>query len=112
LTRIKVYDDEAKKLRISTSARPALMFRHRQQRRRWAAMALLLWLFGVGTGLAHACLVPKLATTGILLSTPQANAVGAHHHATMSVHAHHGEPAQAGQDVGTPDQQGSPNRTN
>lgn len=28
---------------------------HRNQRRRWAARMLLVWLFGVFAGLAHAC---------------------------------------------------------
>jgi hypothetical protein len=40
------------------------MFRHRQPLRRWAALVLLLWLFGVGTGVAHACLAPSLAEWG------------------------------------------------
>jgi hypothetical protein len=31
------------------------MFRHRSQLRRWAAQVLLLWLFGIGAGLANAC---------------------------------------------------------
>lgn len=33
------------------------MFRHRLQLRRWAARLLLLWLFGVGVGVANACVV-------------------------------------------------------
>ncbi|MDE1948403.1 MAG: hypothetical protein KGL43_16795 [Burkholderiales bacterium] len=32
------------------------MFRYRHQLRRWAAGLLFLWLFGVGTGVANACL--------------------------------------------------------
>lgn len=36
------------------------MFRHRQPLRRWAALLLLLWLFGVGAGVANACLAPSL----------------------------------------------------
>ena len=32
------------------------MFHYRRQVRRWAARVLLLWLFGIGAGLAHACL--------------------------------------------------------
>lgn len=31
------------------------MFRHRQQLRRWAALTLLLWLFGFGASVANAC---------------------------------------------------------
>jgi hypothetical protein len=34
------------------------MFRHRRQLRRWAARMLVLWLFGVGVGMANACLAP------------------------------------------------------
>lgn len=40
------------------------MFRHRQPLRRWAAFALLLWLFGVGAGVAHACLTLGLSAPG------------------------------------------------
>jgi hypothetical protein len=32
------------------------MFRYRSQLRRWAAHVLLLWLFGLGTGFANACI--------------------------------------------------------
>jgi hypothetical protein len=40
------------------------MFRHRKQLRRWAARVLLLWLFGVGSGVANACLAPNLVVPG------------------------------------------------
>ena len=40
------------------------MFHHRSQLRRWAAQVLLLWLFGIGTGVANACLGPSLADSG------------------------------------------------
>ena len=40
------------------------MFHHRNQLRRWAARVLLLWLFGIGTGVANACLGPSLADSG------------------------------------------------
>jgi len=40
------------------------MFRHRQPLRRWATLVLLLWLFGVGAGVAHACLAPSLVAPG------------------------------------------------
>jgi hypothetical protein len=41
------------------------MFRHRQQLRQWAARVLLLWLFGVGAGIANACITtaPAAAVT-------------------------------------------------
>lgn len=35
------------------------MYLHRKQLRRWAAGTLLLWLFGIATGIAQACLTPK-----------------------------------------------------
>jgi hypothetical protein len=34
------------------------MFQHRKQLRRWAAGTLLVWLFGIATGVAQACLSP------------------------------------------------------
>jgi len=34
------------------------MFRHRQTLRRWAAQVLLLWLFGLVSGVVHACVLP------------------------------------------------------
>ena len=37
------------------------MFRHRSQLRRWAAQVLLLWLFGIGAGLANACFAAGVA---------------------------------------------------
>ncbi|MBC7484508.1 MAG: hypothetical protein H7337_21980 [Rhizobacter sp.] len=42
------------------------MFRHRQQRRRWAARLLVLWLIGVGIGIANACLL----VPGMVMSAP------------------------------------------
>ncbi len=35
------------------------MFRDRQQLRRWAARALVVWLFGIGAGIAQACMAPN-----------------------------------------------------
>lgn len=40
------------------------MYRRRQSLRRWAALLLLLWLFGVGAGVANACLAPSLVQPG------------------------------------------------
>ena len=41
------------------------MSRTRKPLRRWAALALLLlWLFGIGTGVAHACMAPHLQAQG------------------------------------------------
>ena len=78
------------------------MFRHRQQLRRWAARVLLLWLYGLGTGLANAC----LATSLVLPTTP----VGAYAAAgvtpgTDSAQAHLREPCHHGQ-------QGAPTKSN
>lgn len=41
------------------------MFRHRQQLRRWALRVLLVWLFGLGLGVANACLAAKRFETGL-----------------------------------------------
>jgi len=49
------------------------MFRHRHQLRRWAARALIVWLFGVVAGVANACMAPTVG--------PPA---GSHHHAGAS----------------------------
>ena len=40
------------------------MFNRRQPLRRCAALVLLLWLFGIGAGVAHACLAPNLVAPG------------------------------------------------
>ena len=63
------------------------MFRHRQQLRRWAARVLLLWLFGVGASVAHACLTPSLLQFG----QPSAAASAlAHHQISSPEQAHEG----------------------
>lgn len=50
-----------------------MFFRHRQQRRRWAARVLLLWLFGVAASVANACLGPAQG-----LGSGQVSVVAAH----------------------------------
>lgn len=40
------------------------MFRHHRHLRRWAARVLLLWLFGIGTGVANACQAASLQESG------------------------------------------------
>jgi len=86
------------------------MFRHRQQLRRWAARALLLWLFGIGVGVANACLTTHSAEPGGPLGGP-AFEVGAltdeamapasaHHHGSGQADregtlSHHGSAAQS-----------------
>ena len=65
------------------------MFRHRLQLRRWAACVLALWLFGVGIGVANACVLAIEADAGgrdVLL------AVASHDGAHAGVH-HDGAPA-------------------
>ena len=42
------------------------IFRHRQQLRRWAAGLLVLWLVGLGQGIANACLL----VPGMVMSAP------------------------------------------
>lgn len=68
------------------------MFRHRLQRRRWAARVLLLWLFGVGAGVANACLGLTATHTG---SPPIANAVS-----LVALH-HEGAAPEGGHDHGS-----------
>lgn len=51
------------------------MFSHRRQLRRWAARLLLVWLFGVVTGVANACAVGFTPGAEAL-----AAAAPAHHH--------------------------------
>lgn len=54
---------------------PIAMFRHRQQLRRWAVRVLLLWLFGIGAGVANAC-----------ISTAPASSVASHIVAVVDTH--------------------------
>jgi len=63
------------------------MFRHRRQLRRWAARVLLLWLFGLGTSVANACLTtgqtePAAATASRLVAM-----AGAHDDLAFHDHA-------------------------
>lgn len=76
------------------------MFSHRHQRRRWAARVLLLWLFGVGAGVANACLGPTSSHSGshgiasvvslAVLHDELAPANGPHDHAPSRGHQHAG----------------------
>jgi len=66
------------------------MFRHRQQLRRWAARVLLLWLFGIGAGVANACITTAPAASA---ARHIVAVVDAHH----DVVSHdHGQAASAG----------------
>jgi hypothetical protein len=88
------------------------MFGYRRQRRLWAAQVLLLWLFGIGTGFANACLTapgpeafatrsahaghrpevraeaPAPADVGAQLGAQLGAQSGAHHAAHASPHHH------------------------
>lgn len=56
------------------------MFRYRHQLRRWAARVLLLWLFGVGAGIANACITTGQVAPGAAVANHLV-AVVAHGHA-------------------------------
>jgi hypothetical protein len=74
------------------------MFRHRQQLRRWAARVLLLWLFGLGAGIANACLtsVPtNAASPAVALAV---DTFAQHHDATAHDGSHHEHLASAAHD--------------
>ena len=71
------------------------MFRHRQQLRRWAARVLLLWLFGIGAGVANACITtaPTAAVASHIGSVVDTHHdVAAHDHAQA---ASSGPPSQS-----------------
>jgi hypothetical protein len=71
--------DRSARLRLHNRTVIRVMFSRRQTLRRWAAMTLLLWLFGVGAGVAHACLAPNLVAPGDesgALATPAEAASG------------------------------------
>ena len=59
------------------------MFHHRQQLRRWAARTLLVWLFGIASGIAQACLTPSPMEPGAQRYEP-------------AVEVEHGKAAAAG----------------
>ena len=60
----------------------------RQRLRRWAARVLLLWLFGVGAGVANACLVQASASSDGLAAAHHAHVGAVHHHAAAGEGAH------------------------
>ena len=41
------------------------MFRHRRHLHRWTCRLVVLWLFGIAAGVAHACLAADLARTDV-----------------------------------------------
>jgi len=88
------------------------MFRHRKDLRNWAARVLLLWLFGVGAGVANACLAPQLGELSGHPSRQAAHAKVSHRDANVSGIAHHHASNHVYSDVGTQDQQGSVGKSN
>lgn len=66
------------------------MFRPRHQLRQWAACVLLLWLCGLGVGVANACLSPAAMQPGDAGATRVA-AQGLH--GLASLPCHHADPA-------------------
>ncbi len=87
------------------------MFRHRQQLRRWAAQVLLAWLFGVGIGVAHACLSSNLTQPSDPAAAHATDAGMPHHGATAAGVAHTLDSSQAQADAGTPGEPGSAARS-
>ena len=75
------------------------MFRHQHQCRRWAARVLLLWLFGVGAGVANACLVAVAAQPDSLSA---ASFAGSHHDVAALYRAHDHGPSQRNEHAGHP----------
>ena len=63
------------------------MFRHRRKLSRWAAHVLLVWLFGVAVGIAHACVVaPKGDAHHDRISIALVDAqIGDHEHDTGTI---------------------------
>jgi len=61
------------------------MFRHRQQLRRWAARVLLLWLFGMGAGVANACII---SAPGAAAAIQIVAVVDTHHDVVAHDHEH------------------------
>jgi hypothetical protein len=77
---------------VSDTVPPSLdqstaMFRHRQQLRRWAARVLLLWLFGVGAGIANACITTGQAAPVAAAASHLVAAVETHYDAVTHDHA-------------------------
>jgi len=83
------------------------MFRHRQQLRRWAACMLLLWLFGVGAGIANACLAPNLAQLGGSIAAHASDEGNPHDGAPAFGIAQHHASIQAQPDESTQGQKGA-----
>ncbi|HQC98712.1 MAG TPA: hypothetical protein PK306_23705 [Aquabacterium sp.] len=55
------------------------MFRYRQQLRHWAALALFLWLFGIGASIANACVTAGPVAPVAAAASPVVAVADAHH---------------------------------
>ena len=62
------------------------MFRHRQQLRRWAARVLLMWLFGVGAGVANACITTGQVAPAVAVASHLVAVADAHHNVVSHDH--------------------------
>lgn len=78
---------------------PFAIFRQRARLRRWAAGVLVLWLFGLVSGVAHACMAQDTSGTPsgraeIASATDPGHGV-AHSRASHVQHSHHDQPGGA-----------------
>jgi hypothetical protein len=87
------------------------MFHHRRQLRRWAARVLMLWLFGIGAGVANGCLAAGGAMSGGPTAAHAAAVVGAHPHAAGTAGDGHHQALQAPYPAEC-DHQGTPAKRN
>lgn len=75
------------------------MFRHRAQLRRWAAGVLVLWLFGVMSGVAHACLAQDASGTATasadVAAVMDSGHDTVHSKASPAQRSHHDQPGGA-----------------
>lgn len=63
------------------------MFRHRQELRQWAARVLVLWLFGIGAGIANACITTGQVAPVAAVASHRVAVVEAHHDVVTHGHA-------------------------
>jgi hypothetical protein len=77
------------------------MFKHRRQRRRWAAQMLLVWLFGIVVGVANACVLPGPGVPVAGEARFLAASVS-HHCDVVALDAGHTDRAVSGHDAGHP----------
>ena len=88
------------------------MFRYRLQLRRWAAAVLLLWLFGVGAGVANACLARPLAQAVGQIAIHASDEGSTHQEAAAPELGHHPGSGQPSADEGALGQPGNAAKAN